>query len=244
MRSKKLAVLQLTLAIALVGAPCLAETGYINVIVEDPQHHPSASPKSESKKAPASSPKITARPNSRSPKTSKPMTGSASSLYTRRRAKTWPSFHLGTIASPYRRSPISLRTRSRSLLFSAATVLRSKAVPSSLLSRQRSTKLTRRNRQIHKGLQDRGDYAAAEQLFLRALAIKEKALGPDHPGVAMALNNLGELYYAQGRYDEPEPLLRRGLAIDEAVLGSDHPETKGLRENLTALLRSAGKIEE
>ena len=34
----------------------------------------------------------------------------------------------------------------------------------------------------------------AEPLHQRALAICEKALGPEHPDVAMSLNNLAALY--------------------------------------------------
>jgi tetratricopeptide (TPR) repeat protein len=39
-----------------------------------------------------------------------------------------------------------------------------------------------------------GQYAQAEPLVKRALAIYEKALGPDHPSVATSLNNLAALY--------------------------------------------------
>ena len=35
-----------------------------------------------------------------------------------------------------------------------------------------------------------GRYAEAEPLYKRSLAIREKALGPDHPDVAQSLNNL------------------------------------------------------
>jgi len=38
-----------------------------------------------------------------------------------------------------------------------------------------------------------GNYAEAEPLYRRALAIVEKALGPEHPNVAASLNNLAEL---------------------------------------------------
>ena len=51
------------------------------------------------------------------------------------------------------------------------------------------------------------------------MAIDEKALGPDHPNVAIDLNNLGVLYDAQGKYSEAEPLFKRALAIDEKALG-------------------------
>jgi Tetratricopeptide repeat len=50
-----------------------------------------------------------------------------------------------------------------------------------------------------------GRYADAEPLYKRALAIGEKALGPDHPAVAIRLNNLALLYCVQGRYADAEP---------------------------------------
>ena len=40
----------------------------------------------------------------------------------------------------------------------------------------------------------------AEPLYKRALAIREKILGPAHPHVAASLNNLAALYGLQGRY--------------------------------------------
>ena len=45
--------------------------------------------------------------------------------------------------------------------------------------------------------QDR--YADAERIRKRALAISEKILGPSHPDVATALNNLAESYVDQGK---------------------------------------------
>lgn len=42
-----------------------------------------------------------------------------------------------------------------------------------------------------------GNYAKAEPLFQRSLAIREKALGPDHPDLATPLNNLAELLHRQ-----------------------------------------------
>jgi len=45
---------------------------------------------------------------------------------------------------------------------------------------------------------------------LRALAIREKALGAEHPDVAQSLNSLAGLYYYnQGKYAEAESLYRR-----------------------------------
>jgi len=59
--------------------------------------------------------------------------------------------------------------------------------------------------------QAQGCYAEAEALHLRALAIREKAFGPDRPDVAESLNNLADLYRLQGRYVEAEPLIKRCL---------------------------------
>jgi tetratricopeptide (TPR) repeat protein len=70
---------------------------------------------------------------------------------------------------------------------------------------------------------DQGQYAKAEPLYHRALAIDEKSFGPDHPNVARDLNTLALLFSATNRLAEAEPLYRRALAIDEESFGPDHP---------------------
>lgn len=42
-----------------------------------------------------------------------------------------------------------------------------------------------------------GKFAEADTLFLRSIAIEEKALGPDHPSLAISLNNRAELLAKQ-----------------------------------------------
>ncbi len=71
--------------------------------------------------------------------------------------------------------------------------------------------------------QIQGKYAQAEPLHKRSLAIREKALGPNHPSVATSLNNLAALYEVQGKYTEAEKLKARAKAI----------QTKYTRENPT-----------
>jgi tetratricopeptide (TPR) repeat protein len=58
-----------------------------------------------------------------------------------------------------------------------------------------------------------GRYAEAEPLYKRSLAIWEKALGPDHPNVAMSLNNLALLYRATKREKEAQELEARAARI-------------------------------
>src|SRR5262249_48878906 len=48
-------------------------------------------------------------------------------------------------------------------------------------------------------LYGQGRYADAIPFAREVLAIRENALGPEHPDVAQSLNNLAELYYTQGR---------------------------------------------
>jgi CHAT domain-containing protein/Tfp pilus assembly protein PilF len=86
-----------------------------------------------------------------------------------------------------------------------------------------------------------GRYAEAEPLYKRALAIHEKALGPDHPDVANSLGNLALLYQEEDRYADAEPLFKRALAIQEEALGPDHPGVAGALNNLAGLYEDEGR---
>ena len=86
-----------------------------------------------------------------------------------------------------------------------------------------------------------GQYAQAEPLCQRALAIWEKTLGSDHPDVATSLNNLAALYRTQGQYAQTEPLSQRALAIWEKTLGPDHPDVALSLNNLAELHRTQGR---
>ena len=77
-----------------------------------------------------------------------------------------------------------------------------------------------------------GQYAQAEPLYQRSLAILEKTVGPEHPDVATSLNNLALLYQAQGQYAQAKPLYQRSLAILEKVLGPEHPDVAASLNNL------------
>lgn len=64
----------------------------------------------------------------------------------------------------------------------------------------------------------------AEPLCLRALALKERSLGPDHPDVAASLGDLVDVYRAQGKTAQADACYRRALAILEEAIGGDLPE--------------------
>jgi tetratricopeptide (TPR) repeat protein len=62
--------------------------------------------------------------------------------------------------------------------------------------------------------------------------------------VAISLNNLAELYRAQGKYSEAEPLYKRALVIWEKVLGPDHPHIATVLENMAEFYREIDREEE
>ncbi|MFY9584464.1 MAG: tetratricopeptide repeat protein [Candidatus Acidiferrales bacterium] len=93
-------------------------------------------------------------------------------------------------------------------------------------------------------LSERARYGEAEPLYQRALGIREKALGLEHPDVAIGLNNLAVLYHSQARYGEAEPLYRRALGIWEKALGPEHPSVATLLENHADLLRKMNRAPE
>jgi len=93
-------------------------------------------------------------------------------------------------------------------------------------------------------LRDRGRYAEAEPLFLRALRIREQQLGPQHPDVAASLSYLASLYRQQGKYAEAESLFLRALRIREQQLGPEHPQVAYPLNGLANLYREQGKYAE
>ncbi|GBU28369.1 hypothetical protein R84B8_01927 [Treponema sp. R8-4-B8] len=87
---------------------------------------------------------------------------------------------------------------------------------------------------------DNGNYAIAEQYYLEAAAIFEKALGKEHPEYAKTLNNRGWLYDAMGDYAKAEFYYLEVAAIFEKALGKEHPDYATSLGNLGALYLEMG----
>jgi hypothetical protein len=87
----------------------------------------------------------------------------------------------------------------------------------------------------------------AEPLYRRALAIDEQAYGPDHPRVAIPLNNLALLLQARSRLGEAEVLSRRHLEIllkFTHSTGHEHPNLRAAINNYESLLEAMGQTPE
>ncbi len=80
-----------------------------------------------------------------------------------------------------------------------------------------------------------GEYDEAERLHLRALELRERTLGRDHPQVGSSLNNLANVYKTKGNLDEAQRLYERARAIWEEALGPDHPQVAHCINNLALL---------
>ena len=63
---------------------------------------------------------------------------------------------------------------------------------------------------------DQEKYAEAEAHYQRALAILEKALGPEHPGLAPSLDLYSDVLRKMGRAIEAEKMEARAQAIRAA----------------------------
>ena len=81
-------------------------------------------------------------------------------------------------------------------------------------------------------------------MYERALAISERAQGPNHPDVAVSLNNLTSVLGKTGAYAEARALSERALAIQEKALGPEHPGVALSLNNLAAVLVGTGAYAE
>jgi serine/threonine protein kinase/tetratricopeptide (TPR) repeat protein len=93
-----------------------------------------------------------------------------------------------------------------------------------------------------RGRQGRDDESLA--LHSRALAIREKSLGPEHPRVAMSMDNVAATLRDLGRLDEAEPLFLQALALREKTLPENHPNIAKSLNGLAILYREQGREEE
>ncbi len=85
-----------------------------------------------------------------------------------------------------------------------------------------------------------GEYDEALALQGQALALREQALDPSHPDVAISLNNLANTHFSRGEYPQAQALHERSLAIRQQALGPDHPDVASSLSNLSAIALRLG----
>jgi len=92
-------------------------------------------------------------------------------------------------------------------------------------------------------LKGRAQFAEAKEMHERTLAIDEAVYGPDHPDVAICVNNLGDVLKALGDMEGAKKKFERALAIGEAAYGPDHPTVAIYVNNLGDVLQDLGNLE-
>src|SRR4051812_25492659 len=80
-----------------------------------------------------------------------------------------------------------------------------------------------------------GDDAAAEQLYRRALSIREEVLPPSHMGIVVTLEQLSATCAARGDQAEAVALLQRALPRRQCALGAEHATVLALRARIADL---------
>ncbi len=69
---------------------------------------------------------------------------------------------------------------------------------------------------------DNSQLIKAEPIYRQALAIRENALGSDHPDVADTIDKLARTYMNLSQFAKAEPLFERALTIKKKAFGPDH----------------------
>lgn len=85
-------------------------------------------------------------------------------------------------------------------------------------------------------------FAEGSELLMRAIAIRERALGPSNLEVARSLNNLAVMRQEQHQYAAAQRLYERALSITAAALPSEHPEVARGMVNLGNLYAMRGLL--
>jgi tetratricopeptide (TPR) repeat protein len=93
-------------------------------------------------------------------------------------------------------------------------------------------------------LQVQGRHEEAEAEFRASLELRQEALGPDHPNIAKARDNLALALRALGRWEESDAHSRAALELLTETLGATHPDVAQARNNIAVSLAEQGKHEE
>jgi serine/threonine protein kinase len=88
---------------------------------------------------------------------------------------------------------------------------------------------------------DQGKYREAEQLFRRVIAVRARAMGPEHVDTLASRHRLVYVLNEEEKHEEAETEARQVVTLREKILGSEHPDTLLSRYNLASALYHSGK---
>ncbi len=91
---------------------------------------------------------------------------------------------------------------------------------------------------------DLGLYKEARRQLERAVELRRRALGVEHPKTLHTISRLGTAVLKQGKFHEAEALLRPNLEVQRRVLGSTHQDTLATMNNLGIVYIDEGRYRE
>jgi serine/threonine protein kinase/tetratricopeptide (TPR) repeat protein len=89
-----------------------------------------------------------------------------------------------------------------------------------------------------------GDREKALAQHQRALALRLRELGPEHPDTAEPMNELAIILLQMGKSAEAQKILEESLAIKRRTLGPEHWQTLHVMTNLSIALAMQGLLED
>jgi tetratricopeptide (TPR) repeat protein len=87
-----------------------------------------------------------------------------------------------------------------------------------------------------------GVYQDARKQLERALDVRRRVLGGDHPKTLLTMMHIGTLDIRQGKYAEAEALFSQTLEIQLRTLGPEHADTLSSMSSLANIHRAQGKF--
>jgi TonB family protein len=88
----------------------------------------------------------------------------------------------------------------------------------------------------------RGSPDQAEDLYQRALQIREKVYGPRHAAVKQSIFNLAEFYQLIGNYKKADPLYQKLVSLSEDTSGgSENAQLAEALDRYACLMRKTGR---
>jgi tetratricopeptide (TPR) repeat protein len=89
-----------------------------------------------------------------------------------------------------------------------------------------------------------GLYEKAQPHLEKALEIRSRTLGPEHPETVKAMAARANIYFERGRMDDARRFYTETLALSQRVLGPEHPDTLLVMSNLGLVMQLQGRLDE
>mmetsp|Transcript_67653 Transcript_67653/g.109732 ORF Transcript_67653/g.109732 Transcript_67653/m.109732 type:complete len:353 (+) Transcript_67653:735-1793(+) len=130
--------------------------------------------------------------------------------------------------------------RALHMLHRAWALRRSLATPASPLSQTADALILHRQGRV---LRRQGKNDEALKHYQKALEIRTRVLGGDHPDVGASYNNIGKVYRLQGRYEEALAQHHQSLDIMIRAQGRDHPDVATSHNNIGQVYLLQGQLD-